>query len=167
MAQDEEFKLTQKFDSISAVNGRYGIKEGKIETKNRKGRILGRGGFSYQIFVNYTDDEFYANLSKNEKQKYSRKSELIKGYFHQVIHNTNSFTENIYSDFYYQNNELIYVKIKIIRSENEKKDQIQSFSYNLKRDNIENEKYLKNEFLFEYRSFIREKNNEILNFYNN
>ncbi|HKX87243.1 MAG TPA: hypothetical protein VJL37_11265 [Flavobacterium sp.] len=166
-SQDHEFKLSQKIDSIATINGRYGISEGKIETKNRKGIILGTGGFSYQTFVNYTDNEVYENLSRVEKQKHRRKSELVKGHFHQVLHNTNSYTENIDSDFYYQNNELIYVKIKIIRSKKEKKDQIQYFEYNLKRDNIENEKYLKNEFLFEYRSFIREKNKKIVDLYNN
>jgi hypothetical protein len=166
-SQDAEFKLSQKIDSIATINGRYDISEGKIETKNKKGKILSEGRFSYQTFVNYTDNEVYENLSRVEKQKYKRKSELVKGYFHQVQHNLNSYTENIYSDFYYQNNELIYVKIKIIRSEKETKDQIQYFEYNLKRDNIENEKYLKNEFLFEYRSFIREQNKKIVDLYNN
>jgi len=159
-----EFEVTKKIDSISKINGKNAISDGVIEIRNKRNRAIGSGGESYKIFLNYSDEKYFATLSKEEKKKYQRKHELIKGNHHQVIHYKNSYSENIYSDFYYQNNKLFYIKIKIIRSKKGKNDEIEYFEYTTKE--LEESKAIKNEFLFDVQSWVIEKNKRILDLYN-
>lgn len=155
-------KLINKIDSICNINGKNTISDGVIEVKNKKKKIIGSGGFSIETFLKNSDEEIFNKLSKEEKKKYNREkhSELIKGYHHQGIHYKHSYTENIYSQFYYQNNELFYFKIKIIRYEKNKEEETQNFEYSIKE--LEKSKSIKNVFLFDIKSWVREKNNEIL-----
>lgn len=168
-----DLELANKIDSIIKNNefSRYGISEGLInstkEIFSKKGKNTkinkGSGGFSISLFVNYTDDNYFNSLSTEEKKKYNRKFELIKGKYHQVIHYENSYTQNIYSDFYYDDKQLFYVKIKIIISKKGKVDKTEEFGYSIKE--LEESKVFKNEFLFDTKSWVREKNEEILKFY--
>lgn len=157
-----EYKLINEIDSICNINGKNTISDGVIEVKNKKKKIIGSGGFSIETFLKYSDEEIFNKLSKEEKKKYNREkySELIKGYHHQVISYKHSYTENIYSQFYYQNNELFYFKIKIIRTEKNKTGETQNFEYSMKE--LEESKSIKNVFLFDVQSWVREKNKEIL-----
>jgi hypothetical protein len=162
---------TKQIDSICELNGSYGNSDGRIEltieTKKRKKVIVknGTGGYSITTYLyNFNQQEYYS-LSKTEKQKYDfeKYSSLIKGNYHQVIHYGNSYSENINGEFYYFNSKLNYVKIKIIRTENNKEDQFQIFNYTI--SELNDSKSIKNVFLFEVKSWVKEKNNEILEFY--
>jgi hypothetical protein len=160
-SQNEPLLITE-IDSICNINGKSAISEGIIEVKNKNQKNIGTGGFSIKTFLKYTDNEIFNKLSKEEKKKYNREkhSELIKGYHHQGIHYKDSYTENIHSQFYYQNNNLFYFKIRIIRTEKNKADEIQNFEYSIKE--LEESKSIKNVFLFDVPSWVREKNKEIL-----
>jgi hypothetical protein len=162
---------TKQIDSICERNGSYGNSDGKIElpieTKKRKKVITknGTGGYSITTYLHHYNENKYNELSKIEKRKYDfeKYSSLIKGNYHQVIHYHNSYSENINGEFYYFNNLLTYVKIKIIRNEKNKEDQFQTFNYSI--SELNNSKSIKNVFLFEVKSWVKEKNNEILEFY--
>lgn len=164
---------TNQIDSICEKNGRSIISEGKIDAtvenkvKKHKIRILnGSGGFSYSLYLNHFNEQQYNTLSNIEKRKYDfdKYSNLIKGKYHQVIHYENSYSENIYGEFYYFETSLFYVKIKIIRTENNKKDISEIF--NLSLSELNDSKVLKNIFLMDIKSWINEKNNEIIKIYN-
>ncbi|MFK7004569.1 hypothetical protein BWK63_09025 [Flavobacterium covae] len=168
-----ENELIKKIDSIAEIKGKYGISEGSINStieivpskKNKKSKIFnGQGGHSTTTYINYLDEEYYKTLSNEQKRKYIRKFELIKGKYHQAISYENSYNENIWSEFYYQNNQLFYIKIKTIRNEANKKDEIEYFEYSIEK--LQDAKSIKNKFLFDVQSWIKEKNQEILKFFN-
>lgn len=162
-----------KIDSICAKNGRYVISEGKtqatieIKQKKQKTKILnGSGGFSYSLYLHHFNEEEYNRLSKVAQRKYNfdKYTNLIKGKYHQGIHYENAYSENIYGEFYYFKASLFYIKIRIIKSENNKEDISETFSYSLAE--LENSKEIKSNFLIDIKSWVNEKNNEILKIYN-
>ncbi|WP_123922086.1 hypothetical protein [Flavobacterium sp. LM4] len=164
---------TNEIDSICKKNGRDIISEGRISTsieskiKRNQTKILnGSGGFSYKLYVNHFNKENYDKLSKIEKRKYDfdKYSDLIKGDYHQAIHYENSYSENIYGEFYYFKTSLFYVKIKVIRTENNKEDISETF--NLSLSELNDAKVLKNIFLMDLKGFVNEKNNELIKIYN-
>lgn len=134
------------------------ILEGIINVSDKRKKIIGEGGFSISLYSKYTDEKYFDSLTNNEKRKYIRKKEFIKGVHHQVIHYKNSFTENRYTELYYKNQELSYIKLKFVRTEN-KEDKILNFEFS--KEELDNLKSIKNEFLFEVKPWIIEKNNEI------
>lgn len=169
----DNFKFSAKqIDSLSMLNGSYSRVVGRIESniekkKKRKiSNIIGTGGFSIQTYLYHYNEPEYNRLSKIEKRKYNfeKYSKLIKGYHHQVFHYKNSYSENIDSEFYYQDLELFYFKIKIIRSQKNEKDKTETFEYNMKEFN--ESKSIKNEFMFELKTWVKEKNKQILKVYN-
>jgi len=164
---------TNQIDSISAKNGRYIISEGKtqatleIKKKRQKAEILnGSGGFSYNLYLHHFNEKEYNTLSKVAQRKYNsdKYTNLIKGEYHRGIHYENAYSENIYSEFYYFKASLFYVKIKIIKSENNKEDISETFSYSLAE--LDNSKEIKSNSFIDIKSWVNEKNNEILKIYN-
>ncbi|MBF4515387.1 hypothetical protein IRZ71_03500 [Flavobacterium sp. ANB] len=161
-----------EIDSISEKNGRYIISEGKIgatleiKEKRKKTKILnGSGGFSYDLYQHHFNEEKYNALSQIEQRRYNfdKYTNLIKGEFHQGIHYENAYTENIYGEFYYFKTSLFYVKIRIIKSEKNKEDISETFSLSLAE--LDDPKEIKSSFI-NVKSWVNEKNNEILKIYN-
>ncbi|SEO11692.1 hypothetical protein SAMN05444671_0956 [Flavobacterium sp. CF108] len=168
---DKKFTI-HEIDSISDKNGRYIISEGKIEAiletkaKKQKTKILnGSGGFSYNLYQYHFNEEKYNALSQIEQRKYNfdKYTNLIKGKYHQAIHYENAYSENIYGEFYYFKTLLFYVKIRIIKSENNKEDISETFSLSLAE--LDDPKEIKSFFII-VKSWVNEKNNEILKIYN-
>lgn len=148
------------------------ISEGKteaileIKAKRQKTKILnGSGGFSYNLYQHHFNEEKYNALSKIEQRKYNfdKYTNLIKGKYHQAIHYENTYSENIYGEFYYFKTSLFYVKIRIIKSENNKEDISETFSLSLAE--LDDPKEMKSSFI-NVKSWVNEKNNEILKIYN-
>jgi hypothetical protein len=169
---NKQFTINQ-IDSICKKNGRYIISEGKItstlETKFKKNKIKiinGSGGFSYNLFENHFNEENYNALSNIEKRKYDfdKYSNLIKGEYHQAIHYENDYSENIYGEFYYFETLLFYAKIKIIRTENNKKDISETFNFT--NSELNNSEKIETLSLLDLKSWVTEKNNEIIKIYN-
>ncbi len=168
---DKQFTI-HEIDSISEKNGRYIISEGKIgatleiKEKRQKTKILnGSGGFSYNLYQHHFNEEKYNALSQIEQRKYNfdKYTNLIKGEYHQAIHYENAYSENIYGEFYYFKTSLFYVKIRIIKSENNKEDISETFSLSLAE--LDDPKEIKSSFI-NVKSWVNEKNNEILKIYN-
>lgn len=169
---NKQFTINE-IDSICAKNGRSVISEGKaqatieIKQKKQETKILnGSGGFSYSLYLHHFNEEEYNTLSKVAQRKYNfdKYTNLIKGNYHQGIHYENAYSENIYGEFYYFKASLFYVKIRIIKSENNKEDISETFSYSLAE--LENSKEIKSNFPIDIKSWVNEKNNEILKIYN-
>lgn len=156
---------TNEIDSICLKNGSYGNSDSSIEVKNKRKKTIGYGGSSITTYCCNLDQEIINNLSISEKKKYDfeKNSILIKANFHQTIHYKNSYSETIFVEYYYYNNEIFYVKIDITRKENKKETTI---NYNLDKSELDNGKEIKNIFLIDIKKIIVEKNNEILEFYN-
>ncbi|MDR6762310.1 uncharacterized protein with NRDE domain [Flavobacterium sp. 2755] len=168
---DKQFTI-HEIDSISDKNGRYIISEGKIgatleiKEKRQKTKILnGSGGFSYNLYQYHFNEEKYNALSQIEQRKYNfdKYTNLIKGKYHQAIHYENAYSENIYGEFYYFKTLLFYVKIRIIKSENNKEDISETFSLSLA--GLDDPKEIKSSFI-NVKNWVNEKNNEILKIYN-
>ena len=169
---NKQFTINE-IDSICTKNGKSFISDGIItlETETEfnkiKTKVLsGNGGFSYNFYLNHFNEEKYNSLSNIEKRKYDfdKYTNLIKGQYHQNIHYLNSYSEDIIGEFYYFETSLFYVKIKIIRTEDNKKDISETF--NLSLSELNDTKVLKNIFLMDIKSFVNEKNNEIIKIYN-
>ena len=156
----------QQIDSISEVNGNYGTSDGIIEVKNKKKKVIGKGGFSISTYLNYSDDVYFNSLSIPKKKEYNRekKAELIKSTYNQsILYNNKSF-QNVTSEFYYQNEELIFVKLTVTQQNKDQKEENQQFS--LSKIEISESKPIKNTLLFDVQSWVRIKNLEIFEFYN-
>ncbi|MFN3754993.1 hypothetical protein [Flavobacterium sp.] len=155
----------KEIDSICESNGRYGVANGVIKIENKKKEKNGSGSSSLTTYLNYYNQEQYNSLSREEKRRYNREkdSELIKGIYFQSIAYS-SYTENVFSEFYYFNNEFFFVKIKVEQIEKNGKTQVEIFHLTYK-EYIES-KSIKNILSFEVQSWIREKNLEILKFHN-
>lgn len=169
---DKQFTINE-IDSICKKNGRYIISEGKtqatleIKAKKQKTKILnGSGGFSYSLYQHHFNEEKYNSLSKIEQRKYNFDlyTNLIKGQYHQAIHYENAYSDNIYGEFYYYKTSLFYVKIKIIRTENNKVDISETFNYSV--TELENSKEIKSSSFIDIKKWVNEQNNEILKIYN-
>lgn len=160
-SQGKELSVFQ-IDSICLVNGRYGIADAKIKIENEKNEIIGSGGSSIKTYLNYYNQEYYNNLTREEKKRFIKEkdSELIRADYNENISYRNSNQENIFAQFYYYKNQLFYLKLKI-----KKNDIVLNFSLN--QTEIEDEKEVDNELGLELKKWITEKNLEILKFYNN
>ncbi|QLC65146.1 hypothetical protein LPB248_02285 [Flavobacterium sp. LPB0248] len=170
----DQLFTTQQIDSICEKNNRSIISEGStnviLETKTKKEKPVisnGRGGFSYQLYLNHFNEENYNALSNAEKRKYNidKYSNLIKGLYHQSIHFENSYSENIYGEFYYFKTTLFYAKIKIERIEKNKENISEIF--NLSIADLNDPRPIKNVFLKDIKKMIEEKNKKIIEIYNN
>lgn len=170
---DKKFS-TNEIDSLCKRNNNYLIVEGTINgttkiklKKNKTKTVKGTGGFSYKIYTNHFNEEKYNTLSKAEQLNYDFEeySTLIKGVYHQAIHYENAYSENIYGEFYYSEMSLFYVKIKIIRTENNKKEISEVFNFNLLE--LEDSQKIKNISSLNLKNWAKQKNNEIIKFYNN
>jgi uncharacterized protein with NRDE domain len=168
---DKEFTI-HEIDSICDKNGRYIISEGKIgatleiKKKKQKTKILnGSGGFSYNLYQHHFNEDNYNALSQIEQRKYKfdKYTNLIKGEYHQVIHYENAYSENIYGEFYYFKKSLFYVKIKIIKSEKNKKDISETFTSSI--TELDNSKEIKSSFI-DIKKWVKEENDKILKIYN-
>lgn len=151
-----------KIDSICTANGRYVIADAKIKVENEKNEIIGSGGSSTKTYLNYYNQEYYNNLTREEKKRYNKEkdSELIKANFSQNILYYNNIQESIFGEFYYYKNQLFYLKLKITKNDI-------FYNYILNESELESEKEIKNELGLELKKWINEKNLEILKFYNN
>lgn len=165
-----EFTI-KEIDSICLKNGSANIvSEGKIERKienlNKSNVVIGNGGFSNKIYLYHFDEAKYNALTNIEKRKYdfNQYSRLIKGEYHEGVNYKKSYSENIYGEFYYLNDLLFYIKVKIIRTEKNKEEISQIFNFSI--SELNNSKSIKNIFLFEVKSWIKKRNNEILEIYN-
>jgi len=163
-SQDKVLSV-KEIDSICDSYGRYGVADGIIKIENKKKEKIGAGRYSLTTYLNYYNQEHYNSLSREEKKRYNREkdSELIKGIYFQSIAYS-SYTENIFSEFYYFNNEFFFVKIKVEQIDKNGKTQVENF--NLTYQDYTESKSIKNPLLFEVQSWIRKKNFEILKFYN-
>ena len=160
-SQNEKLSIS-KIDSICNANGTYGRMKGDINVKNEKNEIIGFGESSIKTYLNYYNQEYYNNLTREEKKRYNKEkdSELIKANFSQNILYYNNNQENIFAEFYYHKNKLFYLKLRIT------KDDI-VYNYTLNESDIESEKEIKNELGLELKKWIIEKNLKILKFHNN
>jgi hypothetical protein len=163
---------TNEIDSISSTNGPYITSGGKInskaETKSKKDRIVinGNGDFAYSLYVHDFNDENYNKLSNIEQRKYDfdKHLKLIKANYREKINYKISYSEIINAQFYYLADTLSYVKVKIIRRENKKKET--SDSLNISISELNKIKVIKTVFLFDYKYWIINKNKDILKIYN-
>jgi hypothetical protein len=87
---------------------------------------------------------------------------LIKADYHQTINYKNSYLETIFTEYYYYQNEVFYLKIEITLKENGKETII---NYNFNKLELDDDKEIKNIFLIDLKKLIKEKNNTILEFY--
>ena len=171
---DSNKKFTiNEIDSICAKKGKSFISDGIItletetESNKIKTKVLsGDGGFSYSFYLNHFNEEKYNLLSNIEKRKYDfdKYTNLIKGQYHQNIHYLNSYSEDIIGEFYYFETSLFYVKIKIIRTEDNKKDISEIYNFGILE--LNNSKEIQTISSFELKSWVNEKNNEIIKYYN-
>lgn len=171
---DSNKKFTvNEIDSICAKKGKSFISDGIItletetESNKIKTKVLsGDGRFSYSFYLNHFNEEKYNLLSNIEKRKYDfdKYTNLIKGQYHQNIHYINSYSEDIIGEFYYFETSLFYVKIKIIRTEDNKKDISEIYNFGILE--LNNSKEIQTISSFELKSWVNEKNNEIIKYYN-
>nr|WP_315153751.1 hypothetical protein [uncultured Flavobacterium sp.] len=154
----------REIDSLCLRNGSYGNSDSSIEVTNKRKKIIGRGGSSISTYIHHLDEEIINNLSISEKKKYDfeKNSILIKADYHQTINYINSYSETIFTEYYYYQNEVVNLKIEIIRKENGKETTI---NYNLNKLELDDDKEIKNIFLIDLKKLIKEKNNTILEFY--
>ncbi|PXY47182.1 hypothetical protein [Flavobacterium hydrophilum] len=154
---------TNEIDSICKINGKEYISEGKIipkmGSKSKKNKIVknGNGSFSYSFYINHLNKEKYNSLS-------NKNSELIKVCYKEKISYKSSLCEVIDAQFYYSNDSLNYIKLKLIRTEN-KKDT--SGEFNISISELNETKAIRNDMLFDYKHWIIKKNEEIIKIYNN
>ncbi len=169
---NKQFTINQ-IDSISAKNGHGFISDGviRIETETEVDKIKtkflsARGGYSYSFYLHHFNEENYNLLSNIEKRKYNfeKYSNLIKGQYHESIHYLNSYSDNITGEFYYFDTKLFYVKIKIIRTENNKKDISETYNYSIAE--LNNLKETQTLSSFELKSWVATKNDQIIKYYN-
>ncbi len=168
---NKRYFTIKEIDSICLKNGSPNIiSEGKIESKvensNKSNVVIGNGGFSNKIYLYHFNEAKYNTLTNIEKRKYDfdQYSSLIKGEYHEGINYRNSYSENIYGEFYYLNDLLFFIKIKIIRTEKNKEDISQIFNFSV--SELNDSKSIKNIFLFEVKSWVKKRNDEILKIYN-
>ncbi|KUJ60947.1 hypothetical protein AR687_16220 [Flavobacteriaceae bacterium CRH] len=162
-----------EIDSICSLKGPYITSEGKITSKvetikSKKGVTVknGNGGFDYSLYLHDFNEENYNKLSNIEQRKYdfNKYLKLIKANYHEKINYQISYSEIINGQFYYSADTLNYVKVKIIRTENKKKET--SDSLNISISELNKIKVIKTVFLFDYKYWIINKNKEILKIYN-
>ncbi len=164
-SQNEISDYIKKTDSICKVNGSYGNSDGKISIKNKKGKIVGNGRFGIATYLNFSNNNYYNSLSDTEKKKYKREnSELIKSSYTETIKYIDGSFMNVYGEFYYQNNSLFYVSVKVSQSDKIKKVETETFG--LSSEDIKEGKPIKNLLLFDVQHWSHEKNIAILEFYN-
>ncbi|WP_276979753.1 hypothetical protein, partial [Flavobacterium filum] len=132
-----------------------------IKINNEKKKLIGSGRFSIKTYLNYYNQEYYNNLSREEKKRYNREkdSELIRADYNENISYDDNKPESIFAQFYYYKNQLFCLKLKI--SKNEK-----VLNFLLNQSEIESEKKIKNELGLELNNWIIEKSREILEFHN-
>lgn len=164
-SQNREFSIKET-DSICSLGNAYGHSDGKITIHNKKKEFIGNGGFSLATYQYHPDHEKFGILSAKEKRAYDlqKNAVLIKANYHKAVHYKNSYTENVYSEFYYRSNKPFYIRIKILRTEKNKPDLTEHFEYT--KEELNNAKSIKNILLFDVQAWVREKNKEILDFYN-
>ncbi|KFF17091.1 hypothetical protein [Flavobacterium hydatis] len=163
---------TNEIDSISSTNGPYissgGKINSKVESKSKKDRtvINGNGSFTYSLYTLDFNKVNYNKLSNAEQKKYDSDKylKLIKANYREKINYKNSNSEIINGQFYYLADTLSYVKVKITRSENKKKET--SDSLNISISELNKIKVIKTVFLFDYKYWIINKNKDILKIYN-
>jgi hypothetical protein len=170
--KNREF-TTHEIDSICTNgqnNGKIiseGVIRGEMQISGSKKTklISGNGGFSYTLYPFHYNEAYYNTLTNKEQNKYNfdKNSRLIKGEYHNGIAYKNSYREVINSEFYYFNDSLFHVKIKIERTQKNKQDQSEIFDLNI--SDLNDPKPIKNIFLMEIKSWINEQNNKIIDIY--
>lgn len=162
----KQFTLNE-IDSICLKNGRSITSEGKInkEIESKSKKSLAKGTFSYSLYLNHFNEENYIGLSNIEKRKYNfdANSELIKAKYHEIIYYSNSYSETIDGEFYYTNDTLNYVKVNVVRSKDKK--EIESEKFNIGISELNETKVFKTTFLFDFKYWILNKNEDILKIY--
>ena len=160
-SQGNELSISE-IDSICTLNGRYGIADAKIKVMNEKNEEIGFGGSSTKTYLNYYNQEYYKNLSREDKKRYNREkdSELIRADFNENISYNNNNQESKFAQFYYYKNQLFYLKLKILKND------VVSY-YMLNWSEIESKEETENQLSLELKKWIVEKNLEILKFHNN
>lgn len=170
--KNREFTI-HEIDSICEKNGHGFISDGviRIETETEVDKIKtkflsARGGYSYSFYLHHFNEDNYNLLSNIEKRRYNfdKYSNLIKGQYHESIHYLNSYSDDITGEFYYFDTKLFYVKIKIIRTEDNKKDISETYNYSIAE--LNNLKETQTLSSFELKSWVAEKNNQIIKYYN-
>jgi hypothetical protein len=168
---NKQFTVNE-IDSICAKKGHGFISDGviRLETETEIDKIKtkflsGSGGYSYRFYLNHFNEENYNLLSNIEKRKYDfdKYTNLIKGEYHQSIHYLNSYSEVVTGEFYYFETTLFYVKIKIIRTEDNKKDILETYNYSIAE--LNNSKEMQT-ISFELKSWVNTKNEQIIKYYN-
>lgn len=164
-SQSKEFTI-KEIDSICSLKKASSHSYGVIEIHNDKNKVIGSGGTGIATYSYNFDQEKINNLSSKEIKTYDLEKNivLIKADYHQAIYYKNSYTENVYSEFYYQNNALFNIRIKVIRTEKNKKEHTELFEYTI--EELNEAKSIKNILLFDVQAWVRDKNKEILDFYN-
>jgi len=169
---NKQFTINE-IDSICSLKSPYITSEGKITSKvetikSKKDVIVknGNGGFDYSLYLHDYNEENYNKLSNIEKRKYdfNKYLKLIKAKYREKINYKNSYSEIIKGEFYYSADTLNYVKVKIIRNQNNKKET--SDSLNISISELNKIKVIKTVFLFDYKYWIINKNKDILKIYN-
>jgi hypothetical protein len=169
-SQGKVYSVVQ-IDSIAKVNGRWLLAEGTINSeksttstkKQKNGNVVkGKGGFSIKTYVNYYNQEYYDNLTRDEKKRYNREkdSELVKAIYNQVLFYDDKSGEKIFAEFYYHDTTLFYVKVKYTLISESSKEESQVFELNA--DDIADPKPVKNVLWFDVKSWVNKKNTEIL-----
>ena len=154
----------KEIDSICSIKGTYGNADGVIEVKQNN-KIIGSGGSSTSFYINHYNEENYNNLSREEKKYYNieKNSELIKGRYSEGVVFNNGNIERFEGHFYYYDKKLFFVKIKVLKKENDKE---QSQEFYITEDELSEGKPIKNILLFDAQAWTRKNNLEILKFYN-
>jgi NADPH-dependent 7-cyano-7-deazaguanine reductase QueF-like protein len=160
-SQNEKLSI-EKIDSICNANGTYGRMKGDINVINENNEIIGSGGTSIKTYLNYYNQEYYNNLTREEKKRYNKEkdSELIKADFNQNILYSNNNQESIFAEFYYYKNQLFYLKIRVNKNDN-------IYTFTLNQSEFESKNEIKNELGLDLKKWGTEKNIEILKFHNN
>lgn len=140
--------------------------EMKIESSNETKVIKGIDGFSYTIYPFHFDKTYYETLTNKEKNKYrfDKNSRLIKGEYHSDITYENSTGQGIKGEFYYYNDALFHVKIKLRKTDENKKDTVEVFD--LSTTELNNSKSIENILSIDLKSWINNESNKIIEIYN-
>jgi hypothetical protein len=99
-----------------------GIKAEKTIKKNaeKEIKVIGNGYGGIKTHSYFTDSLNYKKLSLKEKRKYdeSKYCKFIRADYHRIINYEDGTYEKVEAEFYYNRNELFYIKYKVINYEN-------------------------------------------------
>lgn len=167
-SQQKELTISQ-IDSICTIHQNYGFIDNQYTISNEKKENIGNGYFELKTYIFPKKEIIFEDEPKTEELVEKvvseiEKNQLIKGTCSAKNKYNNSDKSEVNCEFYYNKNELFYVKVILTKEIVNSEPIVEKFEFYFeKKVKIKNDK---NILGMDLENFIKQNNEQIKGFYN-